>query len=118
LLIRLDPAELGRINIRMSVNEQGHLRAVVAADAPAVLDAIRGDVSELNRALEQAGVRTDSQSFRFDRGGGGDQSGQWQQRYQKQNAGIDQGQTSSFAGNDDQPAYRSMATTGRVNMMA
>lgn len=118
LLIRLDPAELGRINIRMSVNEQGHLRAVVAAEAPAVLDAIRGDVSELNRALEQAGVRTDSQSFRFDRGGGGDQSGQWQQRYQKQNAGTDQGQTSSFAGNDDQPAYRSMATTGRVNMMA
>lgn len=116
LVIRLDPAELGRINIRMSVNEHGHLRAVVAADAPAVIDAIRNDIPELSRALEQAGVRTDGQSFRFDRGGS-DAGGQWQQRYQQQ-AGTRHADSGSFAGLEDEPAYRPLATNGRINMMA
>lgn len=116
LVIRLDPAELGRINIRMSVNEHGQLRAVVAADAPAVIDAIRNDIPELSRALEQAGVRTDGQSFRFDRGGS-DTGGQWQQRYQQQQAGT-RANSGSFAGLQDEPAYRPLATNGRINMMA
>lgn len=118
LVIRLDPAELGRINIRMSVNEHGHLRAVVAADAPAVLDAIRGDIPELSRVLEQAGVRTDSHSFHFDRGNGGNPGGQWQQRYQQQSATGSHGEPGGPAMAGDEPAYRPMATNGRINMMA
>lgn len=118
LVIRLDPAELGRINIRMSMNEQGQLRAVVAADAPSVIEAIRNDIPELSRALEQAGVRTDSQSFRFDRGGG-DAGGQWQQRYQQQQQGnARHGEAGAFAGLEDEPVYRPMALNGRINMMA
>lgn len=118
LVIRLDPAELGRINIRMSVNEQGQLRAVVAADAPSVVETIRSDISELTRALEQAGVRTDSQSFRFDRGGNGDPGGQWQQRYQQQNSANRNGESSGIAMADDETAYRPLAMNGRINMMA
>jgi hypothetical protein len=118
LLIRLDPAELGRINIRMSVNEHGHLRAVVAADAPLVLDAIKGNIVELNRSLEQAGVLTDSQSFRFDRGGNSEQGSQWQQHYQQRGAATHRNDTSTQARNDDEPTYRPMATNGRINMMA
>ncbi len=117
LVIRLDPAELGRINIRMAVNEHGHLRAVVAADAPSVLDALRSDISELTRALEQAGVRTDSQSFRFDRGGSGDSGGHWQQRYQQQ-ASTRPGGDHASAIAEDEHAYRPMATNGRINVMA
>ena len=117
LVIRLDPGELGRINIRMAVNEHGQLRAIVAADAPAVLEALRSDISELNRALEQAGVRTDSQSFRFDRGSSGDSGGQWQQRYQQQASGRHSG-TGEPVTDEDSPAYRPMSTNGRVNMMA
>lgn len=118
LVIRLDPAELGRINIRMSVNEQGQLRAIVAADAPSVVEAIRSDISELSRALEQAGVRTDSQSFRFDRGGSGDPGGQWQQRYQQQNSATRQGEANGLAMSEDETAYRPLAMNGRINMMA
>ena len=117
LVIRLDPGELGRINIRMAVNEHGQLRAVVAADAPAVLEALRSDISELNRALEQAGVRTDGQSFRFDRGGSGDSGGQWQQRYQQQASGRHSG-TGEPVNVEDSPAYRPTSTNGRLNMMA
>ncbi|MET1754371.1 flagellar hook-length control protein FliK [Novosphingobium sp. RD2P27] len=118
LVIRLDPAELGRINIRMTMNEQGQLRAVVAADAPGVLEAIRADIPELSRALEQAGVRTDSQSFRFDRGSGNDSGNQWQQRYQQQQAGTRSDDSSGLGGSEDPTTYRPMATNGRINMMA
>ncbi|MEW9854509.1 flagellar hook-length control protein FliK [Novosphingobium sp. M1R2S20] len=118
LVIRLDPAELGRINIRMTVNEHGHLRAVVAADTPSVLDAIRNDISDLNRALEQAGVRTDGQSFRFDRGGSGDSGSQWQQRYQQQQSGNRDNEHTGLATAEDPASYRPMATNGRINMMA
>lgn len=72
---RMDPAELGRIHVRLSFDEGGSLRAVVGANSPQVLEAIRRDAGELGRALADAGVRTDAQSFRFDRGhqsGGGD----------------------------------------------
>jgi len=117
LVIRMDPAELGRINVRMAVNEQGQLRAIVSADMPTVLEALRSDLSQLNRALEQAGVRTDAQSFRFDQGGGADPGSQWQQRYQQQASGRN-GDAEAFAMAEDEIAWRPMATNGRVNMMA
>lgn len=118
LVIRLNPAELGRINIRMSMNEHGQLRAIVAADAASVVDAIRNDVPELSRALEQAGIRTDGQSFRFDRGGNGDPGGAWQQRYQQQNPENRHGERGSHAMTDEEPVYRRMGANGRINMMA
>jgi flagellar hook-length control protein FliK len=118
LVIRLDPAELGRINIRMSVNEQGQLRATVTADLPSVVEAIRSDIPELSRALEQAGVRTDNQSFRFDKGANGESAGQWQQPYKQQNAATRNDAAGDLTFADDEPAYRPMATNGRINMMA
>ncbi len=113
--IRMDPAELGRIHVRLSFDEGGSLRAVVGADSPQVLDAIRRDAGELGRALADAGVRTDAQSFRFDRGhqsgGGGDLPRPWRQG---------QGDTRAQPGeNDDEPIrYRPLRGAGRVNLMA
>lgn len=118
LVIRLDPAELGRINIRMSVNEHGQLRATVAADLPSVVEAIRNDVPELSRALEQAGLRTDSQSFRFDKGANGDSGGQWQQPYRQHNSANRHKEAGGHSMVDDEPAYRPLAVNGRINMMA
>ena len=70
LLIRLDPAQLGRIDVRLSFDDLGTLRAVVGAETAQVLDLLRRDSADLGRALADAGVRSDSQSFRFeDRGG-------------------------------------------------
>lgn len=64
--VRLDPPELGRIQIRLSFESAGQLRAVVATETSAALDLLRRDVNQLDRALAEAGVQTDSQSFRFD----------------------------------------------------
>jgi hypothetical protein len=76
ITVRLDPVDMGRIEVRLTFAEDGQLRAVVAADNPAALDLLRRDSADLNRALADAGVRSDQHSLRFDtRSGSGDQPG-------------------------------------------
>ncbi|MET0269695.1 MAG: flagellar hook-length control protein FliK, partial [Sphingomonas sp.] len=86
LTVRLNPAEFGRIDVTLSFDDRGTLRAVLAAETPAALDVLRRDSADLGRALSDAGMRTDAQSFRFDtRQGGADAGGQGahgQQRWQ------------------------------------
>ena len=64
--IRLEPVQFGRIDVRLSFDDLGTLRAVVAAETGQVLDLLRRDSADLGRALADAGVRSDSQSFRFE----------------------------------------------------
>lgn len=117
LTIRLDPAELGRISIRMRFDEGGSLRAVVAADSPMVAEAIRRDTAELARALGDAGVRTDGQSFRFDRGGtdGGGQPHQSPWQRQQNRSG---GEGSSAFQSADEPREPAARPLGRLDLMA
>ena len=49
----------------LTFEDGGPLRAVVAASQPATLDLLRRDSADLNRALAQAGIGTDAQSFSF-----------------------------------------------------
>lgn len=79
LTVRLDPAELGRVEVKLGFDEGGALRAVVAAESPAALELLRRETGELARALADAGVRTDANSFSFGRERSGqDQHGGWQ----------------------------------------
>ncbi|MBB3474598.1 flagellar hook-length control protein FliK [Sphingomonas sp. BK345] len=72
--IRLDPPDLGRIDVQLSFGQDGGLRAVVASDNRAALDLLRHDLDQLQRALADAGVRADAQSFHFsERQSGGSQ---------------------------------------------
>jgi flagellar hook-length control protein FliK len=63
--IRLDPPDLGRIDVQLSFGQDGGLRAIVASDNRAALDLLRRDLDQLQRALTDAGVRADAQSFHF-----------------------------------------------------
>ena len=78
MTIRLDPVEMGEIEIRLQFDDRGTMRAHVSAESSAALDMLRRDSGDLVRALADAGVRTDAQSFQFEsRGHGrGDQHGQ------------------------------------------
>lgn len=118
VLVRLDPAELGRIDVRMSFDRDGNLRATVTAESLVALDMLRRDSGDLTRALADAGVRADSQSFRFD--GRGSDGGQFAQRGQQQGDRGGDGQTRGGAGEtaDENPQYRRLATSGRIDVMA
>ncbi|WP_395328296.1 flagellar hook-length control protein FliK [Novosphingobium sp. BL-8H] len=120
LLIKLDPQHMGRIDVRLSFDHDGVLRAVMSADSSTATDLLRRESTDLNRALADAGIRADSQSLRFDTragghgGGHGGQghNGQGNQRWQGQQAGMD-----DFSGGDD-PIYRSLGSSGHVDLMA
>jgi len=122
LTVRMNPADMGRIEVRMAFDDGGTLRASVAAERPAALDLLRRDSADLHRALSDAGVRADAQSFRFDtRGGSGDQFGQRQGQHQhQQDGGRHNGAHRFYAGDPaaDQPIFRALRTSGRVDLMA
>lgn len=71
--VELDPAGLGKVDVRVEIGAHGRLTASLTFDNPQAAAELRGRSGELHRALEQAGFDT-SGGFSFT--SGGDQSGQ------------------------------------------
>jgi len=63
--VRLDPPELGRVDIRLEMSGDGAVRAVIRADSQDTLDLLQRDVRQLERALADGGLKTDSGSLNF-----------------------------------------------------
>ena len=63
--IRLDPPELGRIHVRLDVDRNGEITSRVMADRQDTLDLLRRDASQLERALNDAGLRTSNNGLQF-----------------------------------------------------
>ncbi|NYT42117.1 flagellar hook-length control protein FliK [Sphingomonas sp. R-74633] len=114
LRVRLSPDNLGKVEVTLSFDDAGTLRATVRADSAHALDMLRQDAPDLGRALDQAGIRADAQSFRFEsRSEGGGAQGQQQQS--QNSAG------NHFAGNDEPDvteAYREIRGDGQVDLLA
>ncbi len=53
--IRLDPPELGRVEVRLSIDATGKASAHLSADQPQTLDLLQKDAPTLTRALRDAG---------------------------------------------------------------
>jgi len=58
--IRLDPPELGRIDVNLSVSSHGHAQAVLAVEKPQTLELLLRDAPTLERALKDAGLELGS----------------------------------------------------------
>lgn len=63
--IQLKPAELGKVDIKMELTHDGRIQAVVTAENKDTLDLLRRDSSELQRALQDAGLKTNSGDLSF-----------------------------------------------------
>jgi chemotaxis protein MotD len=63
--IRLDPPELGRIEVHLAVDRDGHTTTSLIADRSDTLDLLRRDASGLERALQDAGLKTADNSLQF-----------------------------------------------------
>ena len=63
--IRLDPPELGRIEVRLDVDRNGNTSARLIADRADTLDLLRRDASGLERALQDAGLKTADNGLQF-----------------------------------------------------
>jgi flagellar hook-length control protein FliK len=63
--IRLDPPELGRINVRLDVDRDGNVTSHLVVDRVETLDLLRRDAPNLERAFQQAGLKTSDNSLQF-----------------------------------------------------
>jgi hypothetical protein len=63
--IRLDPPELGRIDVRLEVDRDGHAKSRLIADRTATLDLLRREAPQLERALAQAGLKMSDNALEF-----------------------------------------------------
>jgi flagellar hook-length control protein FliK len=73
--IRLQPRELGRIDVRLEIAEGGRLSAVVTAERPDTLELLTREARGLEKALAEAGLDVDSDSLAFDLGERGESDG-------------------------------------------
>ncbi|MDH5490266.1 MAG: flagellar hook-length control protein FliK, partial [Rhodospirillaceae bacterium] len=70
--IHLRPASLGRVDVQIEMGTDGRVIAVVTADNKDTLDLLQRDQRALERALQDAGLKTDSGSLSFNLRGGGE----------------------------------------------
>lgn len=124
--IRLDPPELGRIDVKMHVDGTGAVHARLAVERPETLDLFQRDRQSLERALAQAGLDTNKTNLEFSLRQnhqnpfsgmlGGDQ--------RHQHSGTGNGPRFSLNESDEigaMPAvtlYRGIASAGGVNIVA
>ena len=63
--IRLDPPDLGRLQIKLTVDDSGQAQAAVMADKPQTLELLQRDAAGLNRALSDAGLNLANNGLSF-----------------------------------------------------
>ena len=72
--LQLQPGDLGKITIKLDFSAEGKVQGTVTADNPQTLDMLQKDSRSLERALQDAGLRADPGSLRFDLSGQGSQN--------------------------------------------
>lgn len=63
--IQLEPAELGRVDVRLNFGRDGRVRATIGVERAETLDLIQRDVQELERVLKEAGTDPNKLDLRF-----------------------------------------------------
>ena len=63
--IRLDPADLGRIDVRIDVDRNGQMTSHLTVEKPETLSMLQQDAPQLQRALNDAGFKTGDSGLQF-----------------------------------------------------
>jgi flagellar hook-length control protein FliK len=63
--VRLDPADLGRIDVRIDVARNGQVTSHLIVEKPETLSMLKQDAPQLQQALNNAGLKTDSGGLQF-----------------------------------------------------
>ena len=64
--LQLEPADLGRLDIRMKFGRDGDIKVHMSADRPETLSMLQKDTQQLERILQQAGLQADENTLSFD----------------------------------------------------
>jgi flagellar hook-length control protein FliK len=69
--VRLDPAELGKVEVKLSTDEEGVVQAKLTVDRVDTLYLLQRDARTLERAFDQAGLKTSPDALQFQLRGDG-----------------------------------------------
>ncbi len=72
--LRLDPPELGRVEVRLDVSRDHRVTAVIAADSPQALTELARHARELEQMLQGAGLELGDNGLSFDLRQGGERA--------------------------------------------
>jgi flagellar hook-length control protein FliK len=72
--LRLDPPELGRIEVRLDVSRDHRVTAVIAADSPQALTELARHARDLEHMLQGAGLELTENGLSFDLRQGGERA--------------------------------------------
>jgi flagellar hook-length control protein FliK len=81
--IRLDPPELGRIDVQLTLDKEGRVKSKLVVEKQETLDLLQRDQRNLERTLSQAGLNTTENGIEFSLQ---DQSGQGSRDRQEETA--------------------------------
>jgi flagellar hook-length control protein FliK len=63
--VRLDPADLGRIDVRIDVDRNGQVISHLRVEKPETLSMLQQDAPQLRQALDDAGLKTGHGGLQF-----------------------------------------------------
>ena len=63
--VRLDPADLGRIDVRIDVDRNGQVTSHLTVEKPETLSMLQQDAPQLQQALNDAGLKTGNGGLQF-----------------------------------------------------
>jgi len=63
--IRLDPADMGRVDVKLAIDQSGAVNARLTVERPETLDLLRRDAGQLGQALSQAGLDAGKTNLQF-----------------------------------------------------
>ena len=65
MVVQLEPAALGRVEVRLDFSHDNRVSALIAADRPETLEALQRDSRALERSLQDAGLRLADNALNF-----------------------------------------------------
>lgn len=98
LTVQLDPPELGRMLVQLSLEKDGVMKVHLLTENQETLNLFQRDAHALKSALDNAGIKIDSASLTFDMASGGDQSFQQLMGGSQNNNQSGNGQSSRLMG--------------------
>ncbi len=98
--ITLHPAELGQIDVKLNIGNDGAVKAILSIERPETFELLQRDARGLEKALQDAGLKTDSGSLSFNLKG---------QSERDAAAGREGAETGAHDGESDTPAEPELA---------
>lgn len=101
ITLQVRPEKLGRVEVKLEFGQDNHVRALVTADTAEALEALKSDARGLERALQDAGLKTDDTSLSFQLRGGDGEARRGDQQSRPARTAADTGEGDSTESSTD-----------------